>query len=454
MAKSLSKGFKWTIGIIGSAVGLLLFLLLIGFIVDLCTYPALKKIGNKALKSLIVYNRNEPGNAWNYYSAAIEKSKNIPSAIVSYKYLDGSTEITQEMLQSFKDYEDAIIELKEGARQKYCSIPYDYSKGVAVKIPNFMALRKIGEITCARGLYELENDNTKLAIDDVLTVADVGKHIANSAPNLLNQMIGIVFLSQAMKVLKIGLSSNLFNRDELEKISKKLSGIEKDFPLLSAGLDGEKKQLEISFGNRSAFKSMRSLADLFFYENKMPSVFEHIVFRLFCWRYLFSPRLAAFRGFKFMDYIVSRMRELETSYEQINKKGQNDAQVREAISKNAKNYAAKNPVFSTMFPNFFSMYDRKVETITKIRILQLSCSIRFYYSENSRFPGRLQEIGGDIITDLNTGEMWSYTNYGDSCEIYSPGPNPKNTHDNFSIVLTKMGIKEYLENRRKGIRSR
>jgi len=399
----------------------------------------------------MVYNRNEPGNAWDYYSAAMEKSKNIKLTIILERYLGGSSGITPEILQSIKDNEDAIEKFKEGARQKFCSIPYDYSKGVGIKIPDFMTLKRITEITCMKSLMELENGKNEKTLDDILSVAVVGKHIANSAPNVFNQMIGIVFFGQAMKVLKTGLSADVFNLTELNVVSDSLSSLEKSFPMLASGLDGEKKLWKISVANLPFYESENGFAGLFFYENKMPSVFEHIVFRFYCWRYLFSPRLAALRSFKYMDNIVDGMKELENSYTQGDKKGKKYSKMENLLLGNAKNYAVKNPIFSTMFPNFFSMYNRKADTITRIRILQLSCSIRSYFNENHHFPQNLEEIRGndDIITDLNTGKLWNYTSYGDSAAIFSQGPSITDTSDDVSITLTTLGIKEYFSKMRK-----
>jgi len=451
MSKKLSKEFKWIISIIGSTVGLFIFLLLVGFIVDCCTYPVLKKAGDEAQKTLMSSVKDEPGNGWDYYSSAIEKSKNIKSDWIWYKYLDGETEITPEIEKVIKENKDAIDKVKEGSKQGFCSIPYDYSKGKAVKIPDFMSLRRITEITCMKSLMELEGAENEKALDDILSVAAVGKHIANSSPNLLNQMIGFVFLNQAMKVLKIGLSADAFSEHELRIISESLRRTEMTFPMLASGLDGEKEQWQISLANRSLYKSVGDFAQLFFYENKIPSIFERIVFRFYCWRYLFSPRLASLRSFDYIDYIVSQMQIIENNYTQKCKKSENNTRMKEELYENAKDYAAKNPVFSAVFPNFIVLYNRKCEAHTRLRILCLACKIQSYYLKKHQFPVDLNEIGGDIITDFNTGKMWDYTTSGDFKSLFSLGPNQKSTLDDISITLKTIGLKEYLWRKRKGI---
>ncbi|GAJ22062.1 unnamed protein product, partial [marine sediment metagenome] len=71
VARRFSKGFQVIICIIGSLVGLILLLFVLGLITDWFTHPSIERAGKEALKDLMSLKRDEPGNAWNYYSAAI-----------------------------------------------------------------------------------------------------------------------------------------------------------------------------------------------------------------------------------------------------------------------------------------------------------------------------------------------------------------------------------------------
>lgn len=318
MPLKYSKGFKVTIGIIVGILGFLLFLLLVGFIIDCFTTPALKRAGDDALKDLMTYRQDEPGNAWNYYSAAIEEAKGIKSGRDWYKYLDGKIEITPEISKVIKDNKGAIEKIKEGAKKDYCAIPYDYAKGITVKIPDFMTLRKVVEIICMRSLQELERGQTENALDDIITVVTVGKHISSNAPRLLDQMLGMVFFNKGLDVFEFGLSAGEFDTSQLQKFTKLLSMLEKDLPRLSYALDGYMNAMKVSFGKLPFYKAGDSFLFLDFY-NRKPGFFDIILGRFHCWRYFFSSKLSLLRSFKFMNRIVAETQEAENRETTIKK---------------------------------------------------------------------------------------------------------------------------------------
>lgn len=448
MALKFSKPFKIIISIIVAILGIMVFLLLIGYLIDCLTHPSLKTAGVESLEYLMSLQKDDPGNAWDYYSAAIEKSKGVQSDKTWERYLDCAIEITPEILQTIKDSEETIKEIKEGAKQDFCSIPYDYKKGVAIEIPDFMTLRRITEIMCMKSLRELEIGQTEEAHNEILTVATVGKHIASGSPQILDQMIGNVLLAKALNVLEIALSSREFENSELEIISQSLSEIEKNWPMLSSALDGDIRQVKISFASHAFYKPVDSYLLLMYSYGQKPLFFEKLIGRFLCWRYFFSIKLALLRSFIFINTVISEMQIIENEYMKTKTDEEVNTNREESLQERMINYSKKNPVFGLMLPNISSLYGRNRKSLTRVRALHLSCLINSYYLKKRHYPINLREIAGEITVDLNTGKIWEYTNHEDSVVIFSPGVNKTDDKDDISLTISNMGIKKYIEKRR------
>ncbi|TES93458.1 MAG: hypothetical protein E3J87_02295 [Candidatus Cloacimonadota bacterium] len=443
MARRSSKTFRVIIGIIVAIVGLTLLVLLIGVIVDKVTQPSIKRAGDEALEYLTNLKRDEPGNAWDFYSLAIEKSRDIKSDKILSRYLNGNIEVTQEIMKTILDNLEIIEKIMEGARQEFYSYPYEYEKGAEAELPDYMSLRKAVSVTCAKAFYDLENGRTDASLNGLFSVMIVGKHIASGAPMLIDQMIGIVIVDKALKVLEIGISSGTFNDSQLESIAEFLVDLEKHWPLLSTALDGDSKTMKISFA-----KSQKGYSSLFFGSESESKFIRVFVFRFICWRHFFSPKLSFLRGFKYMEDYISELKEIEEESMKWEKRA--EAKKREdELQEKIKVYCKRNLLFGFVIPNVFSMHRRKLEYITKIRMLHLSSEISSFRLESGRFPQSLEEIAKYLVVDFNTGKVWEYTNYEDSVTIFSPGPDISDKKDDISITLTGLGIKQYLAKRRK-----
>ncbi len=446
VARRFSKGFQVIICIIGSLVGLILLLFVLGLITDWFTHPSIERAGKEALKDLMSLKRDEPGNAWNYYSAAIEKYKDIKPDKIPYRYLEGKIEITPNVIKIIEESKDIIGIIKEGTKQDFCSIPYNYEKGVAADIPDFMSLRRTTDIICAKSLSELEMGHTEEALDNIFSVATVGKDIAAGAPVLISQMIGTVIFLQVNHVLEIGIASGVFNSSELETISEFLDEIERFWPMLSTALDGETKSLKITLSQ--SYRNFETSLPVWWSNIKI-RFYAEFAARFFCWRYIFSPKRATLCSIRLMDSIINELKEMESETVKMTIKEETDIKAIDLLKKRMNNYAAKNHIFSVLMPNIIPVYRRILRTITKIRMLYLSSIISSYRLEKGRFPLNLEEIAEDLVVDFNTGKMWEYTNYEDSVTIFSPGPDISDRKDDISITLTRMGIKKYLAKRRK-----
>jgi len=431
----LSKDFKFMVRVIVSIFGLFVFFIIVGFVVDCCTYPAMKRIGNKALESLISQSKKKSGNAWDYYLSAIEMSENIESNKMLEMYLDDRIEVTPEIKGVIKASEAAIKKMKQGSKMTYCSIPYDYEKGLKLKIPDFLTLRNLVKILCVESLHKIRNGETEEGISDLLCVMNLGKHIECAAPLLLDQMIGSFYISEALKVLKIGLSTGLFNDDELKQIHSSLAQVEEDLPFLSTALEGEEKKIKVSFAHFSIWKTSRVILLMSSEGAEKPLVFEKLGLRLSCWRYFFSPRLAAVKSFGFMDKVVQRMKEIENKSNSNSRNANLAIKPEELLQEKMNRYTRINPVFRIIDVNVMHLFHRKLRCITRIKVLQLACNLCSYNLENGHFPKYLEDIGDDIILDFNTGKKWEYSNWIDSITVFSPGPNSLTTKDDISVTL-------------------
>ncbi len=405
---------KVTINIVVTIVVLGILLFFTGSIGDWYASSALEKAGKEAIEELRALEQKEKGNAWDNYLTAME--------------------LTEEVGKE----KEVVEQLRKGAQQDFCYIPYDYEKGVGGDISDFMRLVRISALVCEEALNELEQGKTDKAIEDILSVAIFGKHIASGNPSLINHMVGTVVFSRVYSVMEAGLSSGAFNNRQLESISHTLGELEKDWPMFTTALGGEMRLIKITFG-----KAGEDYGSIFgdwwgFKKNKLLRI---VLFRLFCWQHFMSPKLALSRSIRFMDNVVDKMKEIEIKSRMQKTDVKEVRKTEDALRENMKDYAKKNIFSTVMIPNIFSMYRRELENITKIRILHLSSIVCSYRLENGYYPQNLEEIGGDIVIDLNTGKNWEYTSYEDSVTIFSPGSLVSEEKDDISITLKKVGIK-------------
>ncbi len=435
MSKKLSKDFKFMLRVVIFMLGLFVFLLAVGIGVDCCTYRVLKRAGNEAYESLVSQSGTKSRNAWDYYLSAIAMSKNIESNKMLEMYLDSKIETTPEIKGVMKAAETAIKKIRQGSAMTYCSIPYNYKKGLELKIPDFVTLRNLVRIMCVESLYKIRNGRTEEGVSDLLCVMKLGEHIECAAPLLLNQMIGSFYISEALKVLKIGLSIGLFNDDELKQIYSSLTQIEEDLPFVSAALEGEEKKIKVSFAHLSIGQTSKLILLRSSQGTEKPFFFERLKLRLSCWRYLFSPRFAAVKSFGFMDKVVERMKEIEIKSNSNLRNANFTIKPEELLQERMNRYVRINPVFRIIDVNVMSLFHRKLQCITRIKVLKLACNLCAYDLEYGHFPKYLEDIGGDIILDFNTGEKWEYTNWIDSITVFSPGPSFQTTKDDVSVTL-------------------
>lgn len=260
------KFFKVTGLIVSGIIGLALFLLLVGFIVDLAIYPALSKKGKAALNYLVSFRKEGKDNAWNYYAEAEKKVKDAESYYgdeglkeTTGNYLDGKIAIIPEILKAIETNKDAIEIMKQGTKQAFCSIPYEYEKGAEMKVPRFLELQLVSSLLCARALYELKKGGKDEALDDALSVCIFGKDLASGGPIVMGNIVGVIQIERALKVIGIGFSSGVFGQKEMGLIFPVLNKTEKDWPYWSWAWDGNMKLGSITFGKIPFYKGIECL---------------------------------------------------------------------------------------------------------------------------------------------------------------------------------------------------
>lgn len=441
--------FKITGLFISGIIGLVLLSLLVGFIVDLATYPVLSKKGKTALNYLVSLRKEGKDNAWNYYAEAekkVKRSKNIrDTEMPLYNYLYENAAITPELLDAIEANKDAIEAMKQGTKQAFCSIPYEYEKGMEVLpyVPYFSELRLVSNLLCIRALYELENGKNDEALDDALSVCLFGKDLASGGPGRIGTIVSAIQTDKALKVLEIGLSTRTFKQEELKRISTVLNGVEKNWPSWSWALDGEMKSISISTGKVPFYKPIE-----FLWEKEWgPLTVPHLVFiHLYFWRYLFSTRLATLYCQKFSDKMVLQLQERENSFRKGCFSSQKDKYIyKEEIKKNE----VRNPVFSVI-PRFtIPLYEAHgIDILTRMKLMNFASLVWLEYSKNNRFPATIKELG-DAAIDPITGKPWEYAVSKDLAVISSPGTHFRIDSDNISLTLKKTNIKEYLSKKRK-----
>jgi hypothetical protein len=441
MVKGFSRSFKVTLGIIGVIVAFILLVMLVGAIGDASSRGKLAEIRDSSLAFLKSHIREDEGNAVDYFleAAALAADADADAS----PYLNGLSEISPSLTKDILENLDAIARITQGAKMEFYSYPYDYQKGAAAELPDYFNLSKAIKLTCAKALFDLEKGRSDNSLDALFDCLRAGKLIASGTPVLFDVAIGNSFAMRSLEVLHLGLASGCYDQGQLERIDAVLTEFEEEWPLVGLSLEGEVCGMAIIFFD--ALKHPAALLEVGeMLGNSFGDVFRLFVFRLVCWRFLFSPSRMYLGAHEDMNAIVDTFKEIEGM--PMNRENREDwDRKRAAFREDIEQRVEGNLLLNLTFPNVFAIYNRRLETITAIRAARLCCAIRAFQRDNRRFPVNLQELGGDIIYDFNTGKVWQYQNNGDSATIASPGSIPDGTKDDIAITLTNLGIAGYLK---------
>jgi len=447
MHRRFSKTFKIIIGIIASLLVLILLVFVIGWVTDLISKPAIKKAADEARLYFVSLKRDDPGNAWDYYSEAVKKCKAVESTKILSKYLDGIIEITPAVMKAILDNLDVVEKIEEGAKQDYYYYPYNYEKGILIEFPDFTSFRKAAELVASKSLYDLESGRGDVALDELFSVMTFGKHVATGAPMLLDQITGTIIVDRALKILEMGIASGTFDEGQLENISEFLDDLEKHWPMLAYAFSSEVKLSQLSLEANAGKEVM--LAAIWGNRESGGGFVRMFLLRLLCWRSFFSPYRSIYKSLAFMEAFSSDLEKTERDILEGKKDNTSKKQEVDALNKGIEDFKRRNFFFRITAPNYENMLKRKFVYITKLRIAIASSQIETYKLRRGRFPQNLSEIAESMLVDFNTGKLLQYTNYGDSVTLFSPGPDLERIRDNVTISLNHLGIRKFLERKRK-----
>lgn len=441
----LSKPFKVSIGVIATILGCFFLSIVIGYTVDILILPRLKSMGKESQEN---FNQVTIGNenAWTYYKDAIQSSQGITTSQPRIRYIRGEIEITPGIKHSLLENQEALTLLIAGSKKESSPLPVLFENRGSYKTIDLDSLRLIVELLCVRSLVEMEKGNVASSLEDLFAAFAIGKHISAEAPTVIDQITGGVVLSQSLRVLTIGLSSGAFETDELKNISVFLRDLETTLPPVNTALNKQMKLLKITI-------SHRPISDILYiilipHHQKKPSILLKFFVRLLYWRYLFSPRYAFLQNFRFYDSIILEMKDIEALTAHHSKSpNKKYSQFPAYFSARIKKQSRKNPLPPFYAPKFTNR--GRLTSLTRIRMLQLSTAISLYHKNNGFFPPNIEEFDKKIAFDFNTNTFFEFSNLKDSVILHSLGLSPENQQDDIVIILTKKGIKKYLENRRK-----
>jgi hypothetical protein len=441
MAKKISKTWKAIIAVVGALIAIVLVITLTGSIGDRTVSWAVQQAGEDALRYFSQMKGDGEGNAWEYYAKAMEAAEGIASDRELIGYLDGKEEPTFKLMKEILDNLEIIEYLEEGTRQEYCMLPHEYEEGMESPLPEYVALRRAVSIACVKALYDLENGRSEEALALLFSTVMVGKHISSS-PRIIDQMIGFTLVSRPLEVLKIGIASRAFDQEQLGEIAEFLDDLEKHWPMLTDAILGETKLMRISFAkygkniNSLLVKGNESTEQLWFV--------RMLALRVLCWRDWFSPIRAIHSSLSFPESLEDELRAYELVLLDEEASRESEAHQWASIETRIESFRKRNFWFALSCPEYTSMFKRKVESITMIRMFGLASLLASHRNATGGFPENIMELAPHLIVDLQSRKPWEYTNYGDSARISSPGIGA----DTMSITLTKMNIGQYLGKKR------
>lgn len=443
MERRFSKTLKAFFTIVVVLVAIVTVITITGLIADKAVSGLVAQAGEDAQEYFAHMVRDDVGNAWDYYERAIEVARSIDADAELIAYLEGEEEPTLKIMQTVMDNPGIIQYLEEGARQEYCMLPHEYERGLESPLPEYIAFRRAVTIVCAKALHDLENGKSDEALALLFTTIMVGKHVASS-PMIIDHMIGFALVGRSMKVLRLGIASRAFDRQQLGEIAEFLDDLDKHWPMLTDAIMGDINLMRISFASYG--ERATSLLIMGDESTERLGFTRMLALRMLCWRNWFSPLRAIHSSLSFFEELEDELR----SYEQVlldETASSDSVQHRwRLIESRMTAFKKRNFWFALSCPEYNALFRRKVERLTMIRMLGLASSLAAHREREGGFPEKLTEVAPHLVVDLRTGKPWEYNNYGDSAGITSPDTDGLGT---LSVTVTRMGIEEYLERLRR-----
>lgn len=405
---------------IGLLVGFLL-VLLIGYLVDIASYPWLRKIGDRALNQFRSRQADTVDNAWQYYMPALSRVLDDPPSDSLNAYVFGgkplSPYVEEEMARR-----DGIYELlQRGAERPGGLMPIDFRKSWNIRLTQDNQIHNLMVYSLARSLAQLDRGENDASLRSIFNGLTFTRRLIDGVPMLGNYSRGIIWLQRQLGILRIGLVRGQFTADQLSTIQKYLTGMETGFPEFRWVIEGEININKIGFASIPVDVPLETgvlIAGRLWVKKYLRNPIS-LRFRL--WRYGFSTRLATIFALKYWDRIILALNRQEERY--LYKTWPDGKDSLTIINPQAYRYAQKNPIFPITMPLLSGFFRIKTEMLARIRMLNLACQIWMYELRNQEFPRTLEKIEGYTAIEPFTGDAWHYSWFRDSVIITSPGFN-------------------------------
>lgn len=404
----------------GVVVGIVL-VFLVGFLVDIASYPGLKKIGNQALQDLRKDTISPDSNAWEFYRLAFDKMGDRETSPALARYAAGETLLTRSIDDELSSAQDIYDLVEKGNHRPGCVIPLDYSKGWKMAQPNYDRVYGLARLISARSFSYLDHGKTEAALRSIYSGLAFIRNLTYGSPQLINYSLGIVLLQRQLRSLRTGLRTGRFDPGQLASISAYLAELEVGFPTLRWVLEGEINIRKVGFANLPILLPVEFGSPRVIKGSLAEKIGYYIRMRFMLWRYCFSSRLGTIQALKFWDQIVNEQEKWELNY--LNKTWPQNEDSLVMVNLRLFRYSRQNPTFLATVPPLSGFFRTKTEMLTRIRLLNLATRLWAYRNDHGRFPLSLSEIDHYSAVEPFTGVSWHYGWSQDSVVITSPGYN-------------------------------
>jgi len=126
--------------------------------------------------------------------------------------------------------EPLLAKITELSLRPQAFFPTRWQDGVTTPLPHLTSLLMLSQLFWARGLTEMESDNSLAAFSDALTILRLSTFGKNE-PILISYLVRCSILQQGLSVINSGIEQHKWNDVELTEFQKKLEGMNcvKDF---------------------------------------------------------------------------------------------------------------------------------------------------------------------------------------------------------------------------------
>ena len=411
-------------------IGLILLVAVVAWIGDMVALRSLTPLASSSLDHFSkfksvgyqkppYYPNMQDGEAWDMYArlSPLLESANIDKQFVS-RFLGGASKDTAAAALVVAQNDSVIVCIKEGVRRKKSTTPINYEEGYALRLPDYMALRKGARLLACRARLNARGDPDS-ALEDMIDGSVFGQDIAGGDLTLIGHRMGIVCLRISTLQIHHALSQFSLGESQLKKLAPSMNTLAETWPPLSDHLDGEFRTAAVSLTRlpprKWQYRSVSGPIDLssrFFYWWSV---------HLRSWRHLFSFRRAVLSATQFHIEMTEDLARAE-------QKGWSTVEsvVNDWMSKRED---SSNWILQASSPNIMSLHRRLQEGVAHARLAGAGALLETYFLQKHQWPDKLELVQTDglesLLIDPMSGRPLKYIVYpgADSVVVYSIGLN-------------------------------